>query len=52
MEFMKIVGKRRQEKGNLESAVPFLDLVVRPQSGNPFIPEGVHRFKNFENSQH
>jgi hypothetical protein len=48
---MKIVGKRRHKRNGLESAAPFLDLVIELHAGKPFMPKGVHRFKTFEESQ-
>ena len=48
---MKIVGKRKPGKRNLESAAGFLDLVIALRGKKPFIPKGVHRFKTFEESQ-
>ena len=50
-ETIKIVGRRITGRGNLIGAAEFLKLVIRLSEGKPFIPKGVHRFTNFEESQ-
>lgn len=50
MEEMKIVGKRKPMKVDLQSARGFMRLVNVLRRGKPFLPKGVHRFKTFEES--
>lgn len=48
---MKVIGRRKAGKRDLQLAAGFLELVVALRGRKPFIPRGVHRFKTFEESQ-
>jgi hypothetical protein len=47
---MKIVGRRKTAKVDLNSVGGFLKMANILRAGKPFLPKGVHRFKTFEES--
>ena len=51
MKRIKIIGKRKAISSSLESTNIFLKTIVQLRAGNPFIPKGVYRFKNFQEAQ-
>jgi hypothetical protein len=50
MDSIKIIGRKEQKQKGLQSAAPFLELVLRIRGNKPFIPKGIHRFHSFEES--
>ena len=50
-ESMKVIGRRVSRKNGIQSAEAFLDMVIALRGDKPFIPKGVHRFSEFEESQ-
>ncbi len=48
MKEMKVVGRQKPPKINLDTMRGLQELVSRLREGKPYIPKGVHRFKSFE----
>ena len=48
---MKVLGRRVPSRGGIVAAADFLDLVIQLRRGKPFIPNGLHKFRTFEEAQ-